>query len=80
MAAQGVFIKGLTNKILLLVSQELMKPESQGMIKQNVIIPVINSLYSELYPYIITFVITMTLILVFSLATFIGFILYYFKK
>jgi len=76
----NVLIRNLTNKLLQLIGQELAKNDSQQVIKRNIIIPVINMMYNELYPYIITFVLTITLIMIFSLSTFICFILYYFKK
>lgn len=78
--ASCTMVKNLANRLLQLVSQELNKTESQALIRRNIIVPVINMMYSELYPYIISLVVTMTLIMVFSLATFLCFILYYFKK
>ena len=73
-------IKMLASKILALISDEINKQETQILVKQKVITPVINMIYAELYPYIIALIVTIITILVLSLLTFVSFILYYLKN
>lgn len=70
----------LTSRILDLVATELDKPELQGVIKNRVITPVINLLFVELYPYIMTISIVICFILFLSIMTFVAFVMTYFKK
>lgn len=73
-------IKMIASRVLLLLSDEVNKCETQTLIKQKIIIPVINMIYAELYPYIIALIVTIIIILVLSLLTFVAFILYYLKN
>lgn len=73
-------VKMLASKLIALISDEINKQETQILIKQKVITPVINMIYAELYPYIIALIVTIITILVLSLLTFISFILYYLKN
>lgn len=73
-------VKLLAAKILALVTDEVNKADTQIMIKQRVITPVINMIYAELYPYIIALIATIITILILSLLTFVSFILYYLKN
>lgn len=73
-------IKMVATKLLALLSDEVNKTETQTLIKQKVITPVINMIYAELYPYIIALIVTIITILVLSLLTFISFVLYYLKN
>ncbi len=75
-----LFIKVLTKKIIDIMSEEVAKPESQILIKRKIITPVINMIYSELYPYIIAMIVSIVTILVLSLLTFLGFIFYLIRK
>ena len=77
---QNNTIKLLTNKVLSMVASEVNKPETQVLIKRKIIIPVVNMIYKELHPYIMALIITISIILLLSLMTFLFFILYYFKK
>lgn len=63
-----------------MVSDEVNKTETQVLIKQKVITPVINMIYAELYPYIIALIVTIITIFVLSLLTFISFVVYYLKN
>lgn len=73
-------IKMVATKLLALISDEVNKKETQILIKEKVITPVINMIYAELYPYIIALIVTIITILVLSLLTFISFVLYYLKN
>ena len=73
-------VKMVAAKFLTMISDEVNKSETQILIKQKVIIPVINMIYAELYPYIIALIVTIITILVLSLLTFISFIFYYIRN
>lgn len=73
-------IKLMTSKVVNMVVTEMNKSDMQAVIRQKIIIPVINMIYAELYPYIIALIVTICVILVLSLMTFTFFILFYFKK
>lgn len=73
-------IKLITNRVLNLISEEITSVEVQNVIKQKIIHPLITMIYSELHPYIITLMVTIVIILLLSLMTFLCFVLYYFKK
>lgn len=73
-------IKQITTKFVSLLIEETNKTDTQEIIKTKIIHPVINMIYNELYPYILTLGITIILILIFSLFTFIAFMMYYFKN
>jgi len=74
---KGVFIKLITNKLISLIASEVNKPELQVLVRQQIIIPLIRILYSELYPYLIALVMTILLILIMSILTL---LLAYFKR
>lgn len=78
--AHKSIVKLLAAKILAMLSEEINKNETQVLIKEKVITPVINMIYAELYPYIIALIVTIIIILVLSLLTFISFVLYYLKN
>lgn len=78
--AKTNIIKHLTSRILTLASEEINKPETQTLLKQRIITPVIYMIYKELYPYIIALTITIAIILLLSILTFIAFIVYYLKN
>lgn len=75
-----LFIKMLAKKVINIASEEITSSESQLLIKRKIIIPVINMIYCELYPYIIAMIVSIVTILVLSLLTFIGFIFYFIRK
>ena len=74
------FMKLLTNKLIQLVTSEINKPDTQVLVREKIILPIITLIYSELYPYIIALVTTVSIILVLSILTFIFFIFTYLKK
>lgn len=71
-------ISELTKHIIDILSEEIMSQEHQLKIKRNIIIPVINMMYSQLYPYIIAMIFAIFLIVILSLLTFILFLFYLF--
>lgn len=73
-------IKMITDKLLSLLAEEVNKPDTQKLIRQRIILPVINMLYTELYPYIIGMVCVIVALLVLSILTFAGFIMYYLRN
>ena len=73
-------VKMLTDKLLCMLAEEVNKPDTQKMIRQKIILPVINMLYTELYPYIIGMVCVIVVLLVLSILTFAGFIMYYLRN
>jgi len=76
---KGSFIKMITGRLVSLIAIEIDKPETQTLVRKKIIIPVINLIYSQLYPYIIILVAIITLILILSFLTFMFFLVFYFK-
>ena len=74
------FMKLITGKLVSLVTSEINKPDTQVLVREKIILPIITLIYTELYPYIIAFVTTMSVILILSILTFIFFIFTYLKK
>ena len=74
------FMKLLTGKLISLVTSEIKKPDTQVLVREKIILPIITLIYSELYPYIIALVTTISIILILSILTFIFFIFTYLKK
>ncbi len=77
---KGSFVKLVTSKLVALIAIEIDKPETQTLVREKIIVPVINLIYSQLYPYIIALVTTISLIFILSFLTFLLFIFFYFKK
>lgn len=73
-------IKIITDRLLLLLVDEVNKPDTQKLIRQKIIAPVITLLYNELYPYIIALACIIMVLLVLSVLTFTGFLIYYLKN
>ena len=73
-------VKQITNKVLTLIADEINKSETQLLVKNKIIHPVINLIYAELYPYIIALIITILVILVLSILTFMCFVIFYLRK
>ena len=73
-------INMITGKIVVMIAEEVNKVETQIMIKRKIILPVINMIYAELYPYIVALIITILSILLLSILTFCCFVLYYLRK
>lgn len=74
------FMKLITSKLISLVTSEINKPDTQVLVREKLILPIIMLIYSELYPYIIALVTTISIILILSILTFIFFIFTYLKK
>ena len=77
---QKNMIKIITDRLLMLLVNEINKPETQKLIRQKILAPVITLLYNELYPYIIALVCVIMVLLVLSVLTFTGFLIYYLKN
>lgn len=73
-------MKMVTVKLFDMITFEINKPETQVLVKQKIILPIITLIYNELHPYIIAFVTTLSIILILSILTFIFFIFTYLKK
>ncbi len=73
-------INAITNKIVTMIANEVNKTETQITIKRKIILPVINMIYAELYPYIVVLIITILTILLLSSLTFCCFVLYYLRN
>jgi hypothetical protein len=73
-------VKALLTKTLDLIADEIKRPELQVILKHKIITPLINLLYSELYPYIMILSVTISIIFLISILTFVCFVIYYFKK
>ena len=80
MATSHRFMKLITSKLINLVTSEINKPDTQVLVREKIILPIITLIYTELYPYIIALVTTISIILVLSILTFIFFIFTYLKK
>jgi hypothetical protein len=72
--------KHLTGKIVQLIAVEINKKETQLLVRQKVIIPVINLIYNEIYPYVFGLITVISIILFVSLSTLICFIFVYVRK
>lgn len=73
-------IKLMTSKVVNMIVNEMNKSDMQDIIRQKIINPVINMMYTQLYPYIIALIATICIILLMSVMTFVFFLLFYFKK
>lgn len=73
------FVSELTKHVINVISEEIMSNDHQLKIKRNIIIPVINMMYSQLYPYILAMIIAILFIVILSFLTFLMFIFYLFS-
>lgn len=73
-------VKHLTNKMVQLIADEINKKETQMLVRQKILIPVINLIYSEIYPYIFGLITVISIILFVTLTTLVCFIVFYVKK
>lgn len=76
----SAFIKLITAKLITLIATEINKKETQLLVREKIIVPVIHLIYSQLYPYIVVLAVTITLIFLLSFLTFMFFLFFYFKK
>ena len=72
--------KVITSKILELISLEIQKTESQVLVREKVILPMINLIYHEIYPYLYALITAIIVILFVTLSTLIVFVAFYLKK
>jgi hypothetical protein len=80
MDKSNTVVKHLTGKVIQLIAVEINKKETQLLVRQKVIIPVINLIYSEIYPYVFGLITVISMILFVSLSTLICFIFVYVRK
>lgn len=73
-------VKQLTNKIVNMITIEINKKETQVLVKEKIIIPIINMIYREIYPYVLGLVTVISIILFLTLSTFVCFIMFYVKQ
>jgi hypothetical protein len=76
----STIINATLSKIMHIISEEVDKKETQLIIKEKLIYPIITMIYKELYPYIIAAVVVILFILLITILTFAGFVFAYLKK
>lgn len=76
----STIINATLSKIMHIISEEVDKKETQLIIKEKLIYPIITMIYKELYPYIIAVVVVILFILLITILTFAGFVFAYLKK
>lgn len=77
MEKNNPLIVALTGKIFTLITSEINKKETQILVREKIIIPLISLIYHEIYPYIIIIGSIIAMILLLTLATFIFFIYFF---
>jgi hypothetical protein len=80
MSQQQNLVSNITQKLITIIVEEINKDEMQKIIKTKVISPVVQLIYRDLYPYIIMLSITIIMILLFTVLTFMFFVAYYLRK
>ena len=70
------FVSKVANHFIDMIVEEMNKEEMKLTIRKKLINPLMNMIYTEVYPYIYGLVITIFLIFVFSLLTLILFFIY----
>lgn len=75
-----VVMREMTNRVLSMVAAEMDKPEMKETVRTKLLTPLLQMIYDEVAPYLYGLVITIFLILVFSLMTFILFALSFLPK
>lgn len=73
-------LRKLTNRFLDMIVLEMNNEEMKDTIRSKLITPLLHMIFTEIYPYIYGLFITVFLILLFSLLTFIFFLLTLFPK
>lgn len=68
-------LRTLTNRLLDTFISEMDKDELRDTIRTKLINPILRLLYTEMYPYIFALILTIFLILMFSLLTFVLFVI-----
>lgn len=69
----------ITNGAIAYAAQQMQRKEVQAKVKAEVVGPLIALLYQEIYPYLIMLGTAVMLILVFTILTFVLFVLAKFK-
>jgi hypothetical protein len=75
MSQIDTLIKTVTNKFIDMVVKEINNQEMRDTIHTKLVNPLLTMIYKEVYPYIFALLITIFLILLFSLLTFVLFVL-----
>jgi hypothetical protein len=70
----------ITQRLLILLAEEMNKTETQVFIKSKLIHPLIHLIYTEMFPYLAALVAVIILILLLSILTFMFFLLFYFRR
>jgi hypothetical protein len=73
-------VKKLTNRVIDMIVIEMNNEEMRDTIKKKILNPLLGMIYVEVYPYVYGLGITIFLILLFSLLTFVLFLLSFFTK
>jgi hypothetical protein len=73
-------LRKITNRFLDMIVNEMDNEEMKNTIRGKLINPLLHMIFTEVYPYIYGLFITMFLILLFSLLTFIFFLVTLFPK
>ena len=73
-------VRIVTNKVLDLVILEINKNEMKELITTKIIHPLLNIIFSQLYPYIIVFIVSFVLILLMLIFVLILCLILYLKK
>ena len=80
MNGDGQMLRKITNRFLDMIVSEMNNEEMKDTIRKKLINPLLHMIFTEVYPYIYGLFITMFLILLFSLLTFIFFLITLFPK
>jgi hypothetical protein len=73
-------LKKVTHRFIDMIILEMNNDEMKNTIRTKLLNPLLSMIYVEVYPYVYGIFITMFLILLFSLLTFILFLLSFFPK
>lgn len=73
-------VKKITNRFIDMIVEEMNNDDMRNTIRRKLINPLLSLIYVEVYPYVYGLCITMFLILLFTLLTFILFLLSFFPK
>ena len=68
-------LKGITHKVIELISNEIKKEETQQVLKEQIISPLVRFIFKEINQYVYGLVALIFLTMLFSLLTFVLFLL-----
>ena len=80
MAASDSMLRKITNRFVDMIGEEMNNDEMKETIRKKMLMPLLHMIFTEVYPYVYGLFITMFLILIFSLMTFVLFLLSFFPK